>query len=346
MAEDINSPATEPHRDETSLTRRGRGRSTAVPRTLGRKRRTVATAQGAERAGREDPPTPPARPAAAQPRDPHDGRRPRRHRRAPRLRRLAPRGGCRHAAAGRRRRRAVARRGLRLVGRRAQPRKLLGDHARRDPEEEGRRGRRRRCPGRSRSRRRSRARHLERLLLGSAQHQPWSRPAAARSAGRSSTSPSGRGLWDSGYHQGVDLLSSCGEPLYAAAAGVVSVSQESYGGYGVAVSIDHAIGGQSVNTLYGHMTYGSRQVSAGSVRLGRPAHRFRRLAPEAPPRATCTSRSTSTAASSTRGPGCRPTPAEPRSTSTQDGCRGIRSPTRLRAVHPVVRPVCAERALA
>jgi murein DD-endopeptidase MepM/ murein hydrolase activator NlpD len=73
----------------------------------------------------------------------------------------------------------------------------------------------------------------------------------------------GRGLWDSGYHQGVDLLASCGEPLYAAAAGVVRVSQESYGGYGVAVTIDHSLGGQAVDTLYGHMTYGSRQVSAG-----------------------------------------------------------------------------------
>lgn len=73
----------------------------------------------------------------------------------------------------------------------------------------------------------------------------------------------GRGLWDSGYHQGVDLLTSCGTPIYAAAGGVVKVSQESYGGYGVAVSIDHVIGGQRVNTLYGHMTYGSRQVSVG-----------------------------------------------------------------------------------
>jgi murein DD-endopeptidase MepM/ murein hydrolase activator NlpD len=79
----------------------------------------------------------------------------------------------------------------------------------------------------------------------------------------------GRGLWDSGYHQGVDLLSSCGTPLYAAAAGVVKVSQESYGGYGVGISIDHVIGGQQVNTLYGHMTYGSRQVSVGqSVAAG------------------------------------------------------------------------------
>jgi murein DD-endopeptidase MepM/ murein hydrolase activator NlpD len=79
----------------------------------------------------------------------------------------------------------------------------------------------------------------------------------------------GRGLWDSGYHQGVDLLGSCGTPLYAAADGVVRVSQESFGGYGVGVTIDHAIGGQQVSTLYGHMTYGSRQVSSGqSVSAG------------------------------------------------------------------------------
>jgi murein DD-endopeptidase MepM/ murein hydrolase activator NlpD len=79
----------------------------------------------------------------------------------------------------------------------------------------------------------------------------------------------GRGLWDSGYHQGVDLLAGCGTPLYAAASGVVKVSQESFGGYGVAVTIDHVLGGQRVSTLYGHMTYGSRQVSAGqSVQAG------------------------------------------------------------------------------
>ncbi|QKJ18852.1 M23 family metallopeptidase [Microbacterium hominis] len=75
----------------------------------------------------------------------------------------------------------------------------------------------------------------------------------------------GRGLWDSGYHQGVDLLASCGTPLYAAAGGVVRVSQESFGGYGVAVTIDHVINGQRVSTLYGHMTYGSRMVSSGQT---------------------------------------------------------------------------------
>ncbi|MFG6403554.1 M23 family metallopeptidase [Microbacterium sp. P04] len=75
----------------------------------------------------------------------------------------------------------------------------------------------------------------------------------------------GRGLGDSGYHQGVDLLASCGTPLFAAAAGVVRVSQESFGGYGVAVTIDHVINGQRVSTLYGHMTYGSRQVTSGQT---------------------------------------------------------------------------------
>ncbi|GAA2983486.1 hypothetical protein GCM10010460_19270 [Microbacterium terrae] len=75
----------------------------------------------------------------------------------------------------------------------------------------------------------------------------------------------GRGLWDSGYHQGVDLLAAGGTPIYAAAAGVVRVSQESFGGYGVAVTIDHVIGGQRVSTLYGHMTYGSRQVASGQT---------------------------------------------------------------------------------
>ena len=67
-----------------------------------------------------------------------------------------------------------------------------------------------------------------------------------------------------------------GTPIYAAAAGVVKVSQESFGGYGVAVTIDHVIGGQRVSTLYGHMTYGSRQVGAGQTVAGGSAHRPRR----------------------------------------------------------------------
>lgn len=68
-----------------------------------------------------------------------------------------------------------------------------------------------------------------------------------------------------GAHMGVDMLAPAGTPIFAAAAGVVKVSQDSYGGYGVAVTIDHVINGTRVGTLYGHMTYGSRQVVAGQT---------------------------------------------------------------------------------
>ncbi|WP_375386683.1 M23 family metallopeptidase [uncultured Microbacterium sp.] len=79
----------------------------------------------------------------------------------------------------------------------------------------------------------------------------------------------GRGLWDSGYHQGQDLLAPAMTPIYAAAAGVVSISAESVGGYGVGIEIQHVIGGQQVATMYGHMTYGTRQVQVGdSVAAG------------------------------------------------------------------------------
>lgn len=79
----------------------------------------------------------------------------------------------------------------------------------------------------------------------------------------------GRGLWDSGYHQGVDLLAPAMTPIYATAAGVVSISAESVGGYGVGIEIQHVIGGQQVSSMYGHMTYGTRQVQVGeSVAAG------------------------------------------------------------------------------
>ncbi len=70
-------------------------------------------------------------------------------------------------------------------------------------------------------------------------------------------------------HNGFDMLAPAGTPIFAAAAGVVRISQESYSGYGVAVTIDSVVGGQQVSTLYGHMTYGSRQVVSGqSVSAG------------------------------------------------------------------------------
>jgi murein DD-endopeptidase MepM/ murein hydrolase activator NlpD len=63
-----------------------------------------------------------------------------------------------------------------------------------------------------------------------------------------------------GGHMGIDLAAGAMEPIGAAAPGVVIVSQDNYFGYGSAVVIQHADGYQSV---YGHMTYGSRTVQVG-----------------------------------------------------------------------------------
>ncbi len=68
-----------------------------------------------------------------------------------------------------------------------------------------------------------------------------------------------------GGHNGVDMLAPAGTPIYAAAGGVVRASAESIGGYGVAVMIDSVVGGQRVQTTYGHMIYGSRQVQQGQT---------------------------------------------------------------------------------
>lgn len=68
-----------------------------------------------------------------------------------------------------------------------------------------------------------------------------------------------------GGHNGADMLAPAGTPIYAATAGVVRASAESIGGYGVCVMIDGVVGGQRVQTTYGHMIYGSRQVQAGQT---------------------------------------------------------------------------------
>ncbi|MFS0854631.1 M23 family metallopeptidase [Microbacterium sp. 179-I 3D4 NHS] len=68
-----------------------------------------------------------------------------------------------------------------------------------------------------------------------------------------------------GGHNGADMLAPAGTPIYAAAAGVVRASAESIGGYGVCIMIDSVVGGQRVQTTYGHMIYGSRQVQAGQT---------------------------------------------------------------------------------
>ena len=72
----------------------------------------------------------------------------------------------------------------------------------------------------------------------------------------------GRGLGDSGYHQGRDLLASTGTPIFAIADGVVSTAGWS-GGYGNAVFVNHNVGGSAVESRSAHMS--SIAVSPGQA---------------------------------------------------------------------------------
>jgi murein DD-endopeptidase MepM/ murein hydrolase activator NlpD len=65
------------------------------------------------------------------------------------------------------------------------------------------------------------------------------------------------------FHEGVDFTPGAGAHVQAIADGVVRVSTDSGGGYGVMIIIDHIIDGKLVSSRYGHMQYGSRQVQVG-----------------------------------------------------------------------------------
>lgn len=68
-------------------------------------------------------------------------------------------------------------------------------------------------------------------------------------------------------HKGYDMAQGCGSTVHAAGAGVVIVAGSHYG-WGNTVLIDH---GSGVETLYGHMQWGSIRVSVGQhVTAGTP----------------------------------------------------------------------------
>ncbi len=66
-------------------------------------------------------------------------------------------------------------------------------------------------------------------------------------------------------HKGTDYMVGGGTPIYAIADGVVVASSENGPGWGVYVKIAHNVGGQSVTSLYAHMTYGTRRVEVGQT---------------------------------------------------------------------------------
>jgi murein DD-endopeptidase MepM/ murein hydrolase activator NlpD len=70
-------------------------------------------------------------------------------------------------------------------------------------------------------------------------------------------------------HQGLDFTPGSGYPINSIADGVVSLVEVSGGGLGNQVVVDHVVNGQKVQSVYGHMQYGSIKVAVGqSVTVG------------------------------------------------------------------------------
>ncbi len=68
-----------------------------------------------------------------------------------------------------------------------------------------------------------------------------------------------------GAHMGTDMLAAGGTPVYASVDGVVRISQDSYGAYGVTVVLESVLNGQRLSTVYPHLQTGSRQVTSGQT---------------------------------------------------------------------------------
>jgi murein DD-endopeptidase MepM/ murein hydrolase activator NlpD len=75
----------------------------------------------------------------------------------------------------------------------------------------------------------------------------------------------GFGMRSGRMHEGVDFTPGAGSPIQAITDGVVRVSTDSGGAYGVHVIVDHVIDGQMVSSHYAHMQYGSRQLQVGDT---------------------------------------------------------------------------------
>lgn len=71
------------------------------------------------------------------------------------------------------------------------------------------------------------------------------------------------------FHKGVDFTPGSGAPIYAIADGVVALHEDTYGGLGNNVWIDHVINGQKITSVYAHMITGSSALKVGdTVRVG------------------------------------------------------------------------------
>jgi murein DD-endopeptidase MepM/ murein hydrolase activator NlpD len=66
------------------------------------------------------------------------------------------------------------------------------------------------------------------------------------------------------FHKGTDFETGDGAPIYAVAAGVVTISEES-GALGQHIAISHVVNGHAFTSIYGHMRANSEVVAVGDV---------------------------------------------------------------------------------
>ena len=66
-------------------------------------------------------------------------------------------------------------------------------------------------------------------------------------------------------HMGIDLNPGSGYPVQTVADGVVVEAEESDSGLGVHVIVQHVIDGETYETVYGHMQFGSLLVGVGQA---------------------------------------------------------------------------------
>jgi murein DD-endopeptidase MepM/ murein hydrolase activator NlpD len=66
------------------------------------------------------------------------------------------------------------------------------------------------------------------------------------------------------FHRGTDFETGDGAPIYAIAAGVVTISELS-GGLGQHIAISHVVNGHAFTSIYGHMRANSQLVKVGDI---------------------------------------------------------------------------------
>lgn len=76
---------------------------------------------------------------------------------------------------------------------------------------------------------------------------------------------SGFGLRGGVPHRGIDYAAPLGTPILAAADGTVVEARSMVSGFGCWVWLQHLIGGQRVDSIYGHMFEADLMVKAGQA---------------------------------------------------------------------------------